>query len=40
MDNALISHILLWGILGLTALGGLLTIGASFALGRSSYRND
>jgi len=41
MDTAsLLSHLILWSIGGLAALGTILTIGAFWSMGRSGYRKD
>lgn len=40
MDDVFISHALLWIVGGMTLLATVLSIGASLAMGRSSYRKD
>lgn len=40
LDGAFISHLLFWIVGGMTAVGFVLTIGAFFTMGRSSYRKD
>ncbi|HWI32374.1 MAG TPA: hypothetical protein VNT50_12895 [Microbacterium sp.] len=39
-DDALLSHLLVWAIGGLAALGGLLTVAAFWSMGRAAYRKD
>lgn len=39
-DAAFLSHVILWGIGGMAALGALLTIVAFWSMGRSAYRKD
>ncbi|WP_268748223.1 hypothetical protein [Microbacterium sp. CH12i] len=40
LDGAFLSHVLLW-LIGVMALGAtVLTIGALFSMGRTSYRKD
>ncbi|MDX2375834.1 hypothetical protein M4I32_03360 [Microbacterium sp. LRZ72] len=38
LDDALISHFVLWFIGALTLVGGVLTVGAFWSLGRAGYR--
>ncbi|MDN3309791.1 hypothetical protein QWJ90_02480 [Microbacterium oryzae] len=39
MDGAFLSHVIAWGIGGMTALGAVLITGALFSLGRrGAYR--
>jgi hypothetical protein len=40
LDGAFISHLLLWAVGGMAALGALLTVLAFFSMGRSAYRKD
>ena len=40
IDGAFLSHVLLWSIGGLTAIGAVLTAGAFWSMGRSGYRKD
>ena len=40
IDNGLISHLLVWAIGGVAALGPVLTVGAFWSMGRSAYRKD
>jgi hypothetical protein len=40
MDYGFASHVLLWLIGGLAALGALLTVFGFWSLGRSAYRKD
>lgn len=40
MDDAFLSHVVLWVIGALTALGIVGGIGAMFSMGRQGYRKD
>lgn len=40
IDGALVSHYLAWFIAALSTLGGVLVVGAFFAMGRAGYRKD
>lgn len=35
----MISHLLAWTVAGIATLGGVLVVGAFFAMGRSAYRD-
>lgn len=39
-DAAFLSHVILWGIGGIAALGAIGTVGAFLSMGRSAYRKD
>lgn len=40
MDNGFFTHVLLWVVLGLTALGAVGFVTACFSLGRQGSRKD
>jgi len=40
IDGGLISHLLVWTIGGLAAVGAVLTVAAFWSMGRSAYRKD
>ena len=40
IDGAFLSHVVLWGIGALTAVGAVLTVGAFWSMGRTGYRKD
>lgn len=40
IDGAFLSHVILWSIGALTAVGAVLTVGAFWSMGRTGYRKD
>lgn len=40
IDGVFLSHVLVWSIGALTAVGVVLTVGAFWSMGRSGYRKD
>ena len=40
IDGVFLSHVLVWSIAAMTAVGAVLTVGACWSMGRSGYRKD
>ena len=40
IDGVFLSHVLVWTIAAMAAVGAVLTVGAFWSMGRSGYRKD